>query len=56
MHDHLLRDIGLCIGAAFVMAMLARFLRQPALIGYIAAGTITSSLYADGARAGGLKF
>lgn len=40
MHSHLLQDIGLCIVAATVLAYIARLLRQPLLLAYIAAGVL----------------
>ena len=40
MHSHLLQDIGLCIVAATALAYLARLLRQPLLLAYIAAGIV----------------
>jgi Kef-type K+ transport system membrane component KefB len=40
MHSHLLQDIGLCIVAATVLAYIARLLRQPLLLAYIAAGIV----------------
>jgi Kef-type K+ transport system membrane component KefB/CheY-like chemotaxis protein len=40
MHTGLLQDIGLCIVAATALAFVARLLRQPLLLGYIAAGIV----------------
>ena len=40
MHSHLLEDIGLCIVAATGLALIARLLRQPLLLAYIAAGIV----------------
>lgn len=40
MHQHLLQDIGLCIVSATVLAYVARLLRQPLLLAYIAAGIL----------------
>jgi Kef-type K+ transport system membrane component KefB len=40
MHDRLLTDIALCVLGALVMALVARILRQPPLLGYLAAGVL----------------
>jgi Kef-type K+ transport system membrane component KefB/voltage-gated potassium channel Kch len=40
MHAHLLKDIGLCILAATVLAFAARLLRQPLILAYIGAGLV----------------
>ncbi|MEZ0230499.1 MAG: cation:proton antiporter [Planctomycetota bacterium] len=40
MHTHLLQDLGLCIVAATALAYVARLLRQPLLLAYIAAGVL----------------
>lgn len=40
MHGHLLTEIAVAVVAATVFAMLARALRQPLLLGYIAAGIV----------------
>ncbi len=40
MHHSLLADIGLCVTAALVMALVARLLRQPPMLGYLAAGVL----------------
>jgi Kef-type K+ transport system membrane component KefB/voltage-gated potassium channel Kch len=40
MHAHLLKDIGLCIIAATVLAFAARLLRQPLILAYIGAGLV----------------
>jgi Kef-type K+ transport system membrane component KefB len=39
-HDHLLTEIAVAVVAATLFAMVARALRQPLLLGYIAAGII----------------
>lgn len=40
MHDTLLRDIALCIGAAWLLGMLAHLARQPVLLAYLVAGVV----------------
>jgi Kef-type K+ transport system membrane component KefB/voltage-gated potassium channel Kch len=40
MHGTLLQDIGLCVIAATALAFVARLLRQPLILAYIAAGLI----------------
>jgi Kef-type K+ transport system membrane component KefB len=40
MHDTLLRDIALCIGAAWLLGMLAQLCRQPVLLAYLIAGVV----------------
>jgi Kef-type K+ transport system membrane component KefB/voltage-gated potassium channel Kch len=42
--SHLLRDIGACIVAATALAYVARLLRQPLLLAYIAAGVVIGPL------------
>ena len=44
MHAHILADLGLCIVSATVMSYLARLLRQPTLLAYIAAGVAIGPL------------
>jgi len=44
MHGHLLQDIGFCIVTATAMAYLARLVRQPLLLAYIAAGILIGPL------------
>ncbi len=39
-HDTLLRDIALCIGAAWLLGMLAHLARQPVLLAYLVAGVV----------------
>lgn len=39
-HDSLLRDIALCIGAAWLLGMLAQVCRQPVLLAYLMAGVL----------------
>ena len=39
-HDTLLRDIALCIGAAWLLGMLAQLGRQPVLLAYLVAGVV----------------
>lgn len=40
MHEALLADIAWCVLGALLMALLARLLRQPPLLGYLAAGVL----------------
>ena len=39
-HSHLIRDISLSIVGAWVFALVARFIRLPVMIAYLAAGVL----------------
>ncbi len=52
METDLLYNVGLCIVAGTLLAYLARFVRQPLLVGYIAAGVIVGPIGLNWVKAG----
>src|SRR5215216_976643 len=40
MHDHLLTDIALCVVVAWILAVIARWARQPLIVAYLLGGVV----------------
>lgn len=43
-HEHLINDISLCIVVAWILALMARLLRQPLILAYLGAGVLVGPL------------